>query len=210
MTKQFTQTDPLKYDSDDNGICDADEDIDEDGLSFRQELDLTTDPFNNDTDFDGLSDGDEVNVYGTDPLKKDTDDDGLIDGKEPEYSCDPLNPDSNYDGILDGDDTYTVTKKSKESDSKVSVELTMDIPGKSIGSLSIDEVPDDDIFLPAQMPGFIGNGFDFYVDCEFEEATMKYTFDESLLDIENFEPAVYYCDVVNQKMVLLEEQVVDL
>lgn len=206
----YTQTDPLKYDSDDNGICDADEDIDEDGLSFRQELDLTTDPFNNDTDFDGLSDGDEVNVYGTDPLKKDTDDDGLIDGKEPEYSCDPLNPDSNYDGILDGDDTYTVTKKSKESDSKVSVELTMDIPGKSIGSLSIDEVPDDDIFLPAQMPGFIGNGFDFYVDCEFEEATMKYTFDESLLDIENFEPAVYYCDVVNQKMVLLEEQVVDL
>ena len=206
----YTQTDPLKYDSDDNGICDADEDIDEDGLSFRQELDLTTDPFNNDTDFDGLSDGDEVNVYGTDPLKKDTDDDGLIDGKEPEYSCDPLNPDSNYDGILDGDDTYTVTKKSKESDSKVSVELTIDIPGKSIGSLSIDEVPDDDIFLPAQMPGFIGNGFDFYVDCKFEEATMKYTFDESLLDIENFEPAVYYCDVVNQKMVLLEEQVVDL
>ena len=60
------------------------------------------------------------------------------------------------------------------------------------------------------MPGFIGNGFDFYVDCKFEEATMKYTFDESLLDIENFEPAVYYCDVVNQKMVLLEEQVVDL
>lgn len=49
------------------------------------------------------------------------------------------------------------------------------------------------------MPGFIGNGFDFYVDCKFEEATMKYTFDESLLDIENFEPAVYYCDVVNQK-----------
>lgn len=60
----------MKYDSDDNGICDADEDIDEDGLSFRQELDLTTDPFNNDTDFDGLSDGDEVNVYGTDPLKR--------------------------------------------------------------------------------------------------------------------------------------------
>ncbi|WP_333636803.1 hypothetical protein [Ruminococcus sp.] len=136
----YTQTDPLKYDSDDNGICDADEDIDEDGLSFRQELDLTTDPFNNDTDFDGLSDGDEVNVYGTDPLKKDTDDDGLIDGKEPEYSCDPLNPDSNYDGILDGDDTYTVTKKSKESDSKVSVELTIDIPGKSIDSVLLNNI----------------------------------------------------------------------
>ena len=70
-------------------------------------------------------------------------------------------------------------RNQKKVIQRFTVELTMDIPGKSIGSLSIDEVPDDDIFLPAQMPGFIGNGFDFYVDCEFEEATMKYTFDES-------------------------------
>ncbi|ADU21319.1 vWA domain-containing protein [Ruminococcus albus] len=205
----FTHTDPIQYDSDQNDICDADEDPDRDGLNFREELDLGTDLFEEDTDNDHLNDGDEVKVHFTDPLVKDTDGDDFVDGYEVNYNRDPLNPDSDGDGISDGDDIYTITKSSKESDSKVSVELTIDIPGKSVDSLSIDKVPEDDVFLPSEMPGFIGNGFDFYVDCEFDTATMKYTFDESLLDTPDFEPAVYYCDIVNQKMVLLDDQVYD-
>lgn len=205
-----TFTNPTKYDTDSNGICDADEDVDEDGLSFRNELDISTNPFNSDTDSDTLTDGDEVNTYHTNPLIADTDGDGLLDSDEFIYNCDPYDIDTDDNGILDGDELFTVTKTSNNDDSAVSVELTMTIPGRNIRSLSIDAISEDDVFLPSIMPGYIGNGYDFYVDCEFDEATMKFTFDKDLLEIEDFEPAVYYCDIVNQEMVLLPDQIVDM
>ena len=205
-----TFTNPLEYDTDNNGTCDADEDVDEDGLSFRNELDLNTNPFNQDTDTDFLNDGDEVNIYHTNPLIADTDDDGLLDSDEFIYNCDPYDIDTDDNGVIDGDELFTVTKSSDNDDSTVSVELTMEIPGKSIHSLSIDTLSEDDVFLPNIMPGYIGNGYDFYVDCEFDEVTMKFTFDDELLEIEDFEPAVYYCDIVNQEMVLLPNQVFDM
>ena len=205
-----TFTNPTKYDTDNNSICDANEDVDEDGLSFRNELDLGTNPFNPDTDSDTLTDGDEINTYYTDPLIADTDGDGLLDSDEFIYNCDPYDIDTDDNGIMDGDELFTITKTSKNDDSAVSVELTMTIPGRNISSLSIDTTSEDDVFLPSIMPGYIGNGYDFYVDCEFDEATMKFTFDNDLLEIEDFEPAVYYCDIVNQEMVLLPNQVFDM
>lgn len=205
-----TFTNPTKYDTDNNSICDANEDVDEDGLSFRNELDLGTNPFNPDTDSDTLTDGDEINTYYTDPLIADTDGDGLLDSDEFIYNCDPYDIDTDDNGIMDGDELFTITKTSKNDDSAVSVELTMTIPGRNISSLSIDTTSEDDVFLPSIMPGYIGNGYDFYVDCEFDEATMKFTFDNDLLEIEDFEPAVYYCDIVNQEMVLLPDQIVDM
>lgn len=93
-----TTTDPLKADTDDDGIddkteldldldpndpADALEDPDLDGLSTLAELDLETDPFKPDTDGDRIGDGVEVGV-GTDP----TDDE------------DPLEFDFNLDGEL--------------------------------------------------------------------------------------------------------------
>lgn len=50
--------DPLKYDTDENGISDADEDPDQDGLSNGNELLLGTKIFNPDTD--GVGDAEEV------------------------------------------------------------------------------------------------------------------------------------------------------
>lgn len=88
-------TDPKKVDTDDNGISDADEDFDEDGLSNLEEYNLGTDPFSKDTDNDGLSDYDEVNIYNTDPLKYDTDGDVVSDGDEIELGLDPNNPATN-------------------------------------------------------------------------------------------------------------------
>lgn len=88
-------TDPTKVDTDDNGISDADEDFDEDGLSNLEEYNLGTDPFSKDTDNDGLSDYDEVNIYNTDPLKYDTDGDVVSDGDEIELGLDPNNPATN-------------------------------------------------------------------------------------------------------------------
>jgi len=61
---------------------DAQEDLDEDGLSNLEEYTYQTNLGEADTDDDGLSDGLEVHVFGTDPLKKDTDGDGIGDGLE--------------------------------------------------------------------------------------------------------------------------------
>ena len=86
---KYLPTCPLLIDTDGNGISDADEDYDGDGLTNIQEQRLGTRPDEIDTDGDELSDGDEVNIYGTDPLKYDTDGDGLSDGEEIKLGLDP-------------------------------------------------------------------------------------------------------------------------
>ena len=90
----FTGTDPLKYDTDDNGINDADDDSDVDGLSNKEELALGTNPTSVDTDGDGLSDFVEINKFNTDPLNADSDGDTLNDGDELEIGLDPNNPET--------------------------------------------------------------------------------------------------------------------
>ncbi len=50
------ETDPMKTDTDDNGISDGEEDFDGDGLTNLQEYLLGTNPFDFDTDGDGFSD----------------------------------------------------------------------------------------------------------------------------------------------------------
>ena len=100
-------TDPKKADSDDNGISDADEDFDEDGLTNLEEYNLGTDPFSKDSDYDGLSDYDEVKIYNTDPLKYDTDGDKVSDGDEIILELDPNNPSTH--GYPDNEYTTTQT-----------------------------------------------------------------------------------------------------
>lgn len=87
-----TNTNPLKYDSDDNGVCDADEDFDNDGLSNFKEYNLNTIPVVADSDNDGLIDYEEVNNILTNPLIYDTDNDGVSDGDELLLGLDPNNP----------------------------------------------------------------------------------------------------------------------
>lgn len=90
----ITGTNPLKYDTDENGVNDADDDIDGDGLSNKEEIELGTSPNSADTDSDGLSDYDEINTYNTDPLKADRDDDTLSDGDEIAIGLDPNDPET--------------------------------------------------------------------------------------------------------------------
>ncbi|KCZ72848.1 hypothetical protein ANME2D_01283 [Candidatus Methanoperedens nitroreducens] len=113
-------TDIRSVDSDSNGIPDAEEDPDNDGLTNLQEQTLGTDPLVSDTDKDSLPDGFEVSI-GTNPLLKDTDNDGLDDDSELRLGTDPLNPDTDGDGILDGDEVYTSVKTHDTLDVRVSI-----------------------------------------------------------------------------------------
>ena len=96
-----TYTDPLRMDTDNNGVNDSDEDYDKDKLTNIEEKNHGTDYDNIDTDFDSLSDYDEINgvkskdglhTYTTDPLSDDTDSDGLRDDTELKLNLNPTNP----------------------------------------------------------------------------------------------------------------------
>ena len=78
-------------------------DVDMDGLSDTNEINLGTDPNDADSDNDGLNDGDEVNTHHTDPLLADTDNDGLPDGYEVNQGLDPNDvSDAAFDTDSDG------------------------------------------------------------------------------------------------------------
>lgn len=98
-----TKTDPLVWDSVQSGTSDADADIDSDGLSNIEEINIGTEPRNDDTDYDHLKDGDEI-TYGTDPLNPDSDGDTILDGDEDVLGFNPLEYDSNNNGLSDGDE----------------------------------------------------------------------------------------------------------
>ena len=93
-----TYTDPLRVDTDNNGVNDSDEDYDKDKLTNIEEKNHGTDYDNVDTDYDNLLDYDEINgvkskdglhTYITDPLSEDTDGDGLRDDTEIKLGLDP-------------------------------------------------------------------------------------------------------------------------
>lgn len=105
LTDEFEQAydlDPHRADENNNGIPDALDDFDGDGLNNGEEMILGTDPRNphtfdgvpdleRDTDLDALTDRQELPL-GTDRLKADTDGDGWFDGVEVEVGTHPLNP----------------------------------------------------------------------------------------------------------------------
>ena len=96
---------------DKNDVNDAEEDVDGDGLTNKDEFVYNTDPFKADTDGDGVSDGDEVaqksNPHGKGPLQinkqtmDDADGDGLDLFHENLFGSDPNNPDTDGDGFSD-------------------------------------------------------------------------------------------------------------
>lgn len=93
-------TSPTAPDSDANGVGDADDDADGDGLPNLSEIQAGTSPVSADTDGDGLSDSDEA-AADTDPLATDSDGDGLKDGDEAALGTDPAVGDSDGDGVPD-------------------------------------------------------------------------------------------------------------
>ena len=171
-------TDPLKKD----GYLDTDGD----GLTNAEEIGLGTNPGDADTDADMLSDAEELDL-GTDPCNYDTDGDGVSDGKEVELGTDPLTAQS----------TFQVEKTSTVEDS-VTPSVEMKLSGSQVESLSVEPIADSHLF-PEDMPGYMGKAYSFRVDGQFDEATIKFTFDPDSLP-EGSTPAIFFFNEVTQTL----------
>ncbi len=103
----------------DNPFYDDSHDMDEDGLSDREERAIGTNVMLQDTDGDGLTDYQEV-MLGTDPLRWDSDGDGI--GDLPDHK--PLDPSVGQSGL------------DKDDDEELSIAIYGTIAvGAAIGSL---------------------------------------------------------------------------
>ena len=195
-------TNPLKADSDDNGISDGHEDADRDGLDNLYELSNGLQPFNPDTDGDGLNDGEEIQQYWTEVLNVDTDGDGMTDGFEVAHHTNPLVPDSTVT-IKSGYDASTAS-------SGVTAEIEVsNITGKQAQSLSIGEIPEEDILVGNHLEGWIGNACEITMDDSSNvSATLTMTYD-SALNGEGFAPAIFYFDEESQTLEEVEGQTHD-
>lgn len=180
--------DPLKTDTDGNGVSDAQEDLDGDGLSNILEFQISASIMQTDTDEDGLSDYDECMVYGTSPIIEDTDADGVSDSRELEMGTNSLVPEETF---------YTIVTAEDEDMVEVSVETTLS--GTQVETLTVEKY-ENDFFFPTNMPGYIGGAYDFSVDGEIGEATIKFKFDLNLLADATFEPVIYYFNEEKQEL----------
>lgn len=142
-----------KADSDGDGVQDAEEDHDGDGLTAAGEQAAGTSAVDRDTDGDGLTDGQEP-THGTDPVLADTDGDSLRDGAELRAKTDPTNPDSDGDGTRDADELLTV---SVEGPDRASAEVTG--AGQSALGARVAKVPADD--LRTKVSAKVGPAFEF-------------------------------------------------
>ncbi len=199
-------TDPAKKDSDGDGISDPDEDMDEDGLTVREEQEHGTNPLEDDIDEDYLLDGEEVNIYLTDPYVADTDQDGLIDGDEIVLGTEPLNPDTDGDGILDGDEKFEQTYiYLVESECAIKeVRVTMNATGNVNNTTTVESVMNRDVMCTGVV-GLIGEPFNIETTSEFDKATITYVVDkEKLGDTEFTDLMFLWYDENNHRFVELE------
>mgnify|MGYP002624860346 CR=1 FL=1 len=200
-------TDPLKPDTDDNGISDYDEDFDGDGLTNGQEYELGTNPYVEDTDGDNLLDGDEINTYFTNPLEVDTDGDGLNDDDEIYFGTDPNDPDSDDNGILDGAEKrfQTFIHKVENDDCVITeVRVSMEATGNLQKTTTVKSVMNRDI-LCTDVVGLVGEPFSIETTSEFDTATLTYVIDKDKLGDTEFDNLMFlWYNEENKEFVDLE------
>lgn len=199
--------DPLKPDTDDDGILDRDEDADGDGISNLQEYELGASPVYLDSDHDRLLDSQELE-FGTSLILEDSDNDGATDYEE--YVLDQSGAVYNAAG-----NTYTAVYSADEMkilyDRTVipSVNLTGD--AKALMDFSIEMVEGNYLLNPS-MVGFLGQAYVFSTDGNVIDAELKFTYDESLINedtltSEKFYPTIYSFDQDEDTLTEVDNQV---
>lgn len=123
----------------DGKVLDTMLDIDNDGLTSLQEIEVGTDINIADTYMDGLLDEEEISL-GTNPLLMDTDKDGLSDGKE----------------IVLGEDHLSYDREFKVELALNNFKVYEIGSGESIERFQIEEVTDN-ILLSDSIPGYMGS-----------------------------------------------------
>lgn len=178
-------TNPLEKDTDNNGVPDGDEDFDGDTLSNYDEIQKGLNPLSKDSDYEGLQDNIELEI-GTDPLKADTDGDGINDYDEYQRGTDPLTPEDPQEiieEVIDSDDMAIVG-------ADVTPTLEIEASREALESLEVSVVSNG--YINRALPGYIGEAYDFTMDGTFQSATLSMKFDEDLLNMEGFNPVIYY------------------
>ncbi|XRG77295.1 DUF3289 family protein [Rossellomorea sp. GAMAL-10_SWC] len=175
---------PTKYDSDQNGISDADEDIDEDDLSNKDEQAFQTNLIKGDSDQDGLTDGFEVHQFDSLPNTLDTENDGLSDGDEYALKTNPNVKDSDNNGVEDSKELYTqsisksLIQPDKSEIKSVEVEFrTSDNINKTTRISSTNNIN----IKTTNLQGIIGSPVSINTHSKFEKASIKFTYDETKL-----------------------------
>jgi hypothetical protein len=201
-------TNPMKADSDDDGISDGDEDHDLDGLSNFNEQKNGTNPIDKDTDKDGLSDGFEINTYQTLPNKYDTDDDGLNDGDEYKLGTNPNNPDSDNDGIIDSQEIYeqsmTETFISADKPEITSVTVNFGTNENIERTTTITNTYGIDI-RTSDVVGLVGSPVDIETSSTFSQATITFGYNEVALgDVNEDDLGILWYNEEENKFILLE------
>ena len=177
-------------DSDANGVPDAAEDPDNDGLVNSKERDLGTDPLAADTDGDGFDDGEEAIRTHTNPLRADTDGDGVDDRREIRWGTDPFTPQHTFDVTVPADD-------AEQDEANVSV--SVNLPADQAATVEV-RAYNNPTYFPADMPGLIGNAYEFTIDGQVGSATLRFRFDEVLLSDPTFDPVICWLDETNQRL----------
>lgn len=206
--------DPLKKDTDGNGMMDGDEDTDEDGFTNREEVHLGTEPGDVDTDGDELSDGDEVNKYTTDPKNDDTDGDSLTDGDDIILGFSPLKKDTDDNGITDDKEkieqslTESIEETNNNDGAVTGVTVKMDVSGNIQNNTEIENVFGEDI-LSSELAGLVGVPVSITTDGTFDEATLTFSYDPAKLGANNEDDlAVMWYDEANEDYVIYDEETV--
>ena len=199
-----TMTDPTMYDTDSNGISDGMEDPDNDDLNNINEMSYKTDPYNEDSDMDGLTDGDEINIYHSNPLKYDTDGDTLNDGDDVALGFDPTLPDTDFNGILDCDEkaVQTLTLDVADDNNPIeSVSVSFEGTGNINSNTSINDVMNKDMMC-SNVAGLIGNPYDINSTSSFDEAEISFKIRTNKLGGTSFDNlAILWYDEENHKFV---------
>jgi len=197
-------TSPLLQDTNENGVLDSDEDPDQDNLTNLQELAAKTNPILDDSDQDGLKDGDEVATHKTSPVLEDTDGDTLADGDEIAMGLNPLAKDSDGDGILDADETIT-QELNEDLFEDINVEgnvtpVDISITGKENYNNAVTVLNAGNDAILSSIPGVVGTPIDIQSDASFENATISFKLDDSLLAKSSLEDykVIWFDDVENK------------
>lgn len=96
-----------------------------------------------------------------------------------------------------------LVKKSVEG-IDTSVEVEIEANGDVIESFSCNVRNNDLLYINQLLPGYIGSGYDFELEGEFEHVFVKYMFDESNLEIDDFNPTICYYNESNNELEEIE------